>query len=565
MPETRFPLSGRTVGFQAGVGFGAAAAMVAVTVLFSWTALHGLLKIDAARERSAAVQNMAEELFSQVKDAESSARGYVLTGRENLLDAHAVAGPTATALLERLREEVRDPENRKRLDVLKLLTIERLKLIDHLIATRRLHGGRAALQLVPQGKSAMDRLRAEVERFQARQHLLVEERAHSTESAARWTMAGLAAGGVLSVLGLVYAARRIARKDAAIRALAAEQDAFFDLSIDLLSIASFDGYLTRLSPSWFEVLGWSEEELKLKPFLEFVYPEDQPRAAEVAGQLRQGAVTAGFECRFLCKGGGCRTLSWSVSTRDGNYYAVGRDVTVLKQVERLRAEAVQIKTDFINMASHELRTPMTAIKMALDIVQDKAVGEMNERQAEFLSTAKRNVDRLVRLINDVLDFQKMDVGRLEFDMRREDSAALLEEAAAIFRPVAESKGIALECTAPAGRFPVSCDRDRIVQVLVNFVSNALKFTEKGSIQLSASLEPDGVRLAVHDTGPGIASGDLERLFKSFAQLPAGRKAGGTGLGLSLAKRIAESHGGRVGVESKVGEGSTFFIVLPLQG
>lgn len=238
------------------------------------------------------------------------------------------------------------------------------------------------------------------------------------------------------------------------------------------------------------------------------------------------------------------------------------DITGRRESERRLQEAMRLKSDFINMAAHELRTPLTAIKMAVDIVQDETLGRLNEEQRPFLDASKRNVDRLVRLINDVLDLQKMDVGRSEFRIRPELLGPLLEEAADTFRLVAEQKGLRLELDVPAGLPELRFDRDRISQVLANYLSNALKFTPAGRIRLSAGVLGRWVMVSVADQGPGISKEDAGKLFKSFAQLEAGRSAGGTGLGLALVKQIVEHHGGTVGVDSEPGRGATFWFTLP---
>lgn len=552
----------RTPFHKLALWFGAMAVFSISAI--SWIALRNLLWAHADLSRTLTIIAESEELFSRVKDAESAARGLAASGREAFLADYPRIRSDVGDLINRLKRRLRDSEARVLLDDVAALAILRLDLTDRLIATYRRAGLGAARSVMGPAKEVMDRLRVSLQKFQSRERFLLEQRSRRAAARARRVMGTIALGGFLSIVIVAWAVLQIRKQEAAQRELAAELDTFFDLAIDMLAIADFNGYFLRLSPSWTAAIGWSEEELKTKPFIEFVHPEDREKTVQEAARLMAGSAAIGFENRYRHKNGEYRTISWSVATQGRRYFASARDVTAIREAERLRQEALQVKADFINLASHELRAPLTAIKMAVDIVQDRTVGDLNDEQLRFLDSAKRNVDRLVRLINDVLDFQKMDIGRFEFQMRSESAAQLLSEACETFLPVAQSKGLKLECAIPSEPLTVRCDRDRVAQVLANYISNALKFTRHGGITLEATREGDRVRLSVRDTGPGIRPEDQAKLFQSFTQLAAGREAGGTGLGLALAKRIAENHGGRVGIESQPGEGSTFFITLPLE-
>ncbi|MHB9069315.1 MAG: ATP-binding protein [Sedimentisphaerales bacterium] len=237
-----------------------------------------------------------------------------------------------------------------------------------------------------------------------------------------------------------------------------------------------------------------------------------------------------------------------------------------KAVEEMK-EAVEMKSKFISTASHELRTPLTSIKEGVNLVYSETTGPLNDDQKEFLGIAKRNVDRLARLINDVLDYQKMSAGRMTFNLK---SASINEAVKAVeetMRPLTKEKGldfiIELDDAVPLVNF----DKDKIIQVLTNLVNNAIKFTETGSVKISTSRTDDKVITAVKDTGGGIKQEDISKLFQEFSQLvtkDAERKVGGTGLGLVISKKIVESHGGRIWVESDYGKGTTFYFELPME-
>lgn len=239
-----------------------------------------------------------------------------------------------------------------------------------------------------------------------------------------------------------------------------------------------------------------------------------------------------------------------------------------EEAERKMTEAMSVKSQFTSMVSHELRTPLTIIKESVDIVYDQTAGPVNADQKDFLDTAKRNVDRLGRLINDVLDYQKFDAQKMGFEMTIQDLNATVKEVGEGFRRSFQHKNVGLEIQLHEGLPQTGFDKDRVIQVLTNLLNNAMKFTSQGKVFLTTAMEgPDAVRVSVQDQGIGIKKEDLGKLFQAFSQLSTGtgRKTGGTGLGLALCKQIIEHHGGRMGVDSVFGQGSTFYFVLPVVG
>lgn len=244
---------------------------------------------------------------------------------------------------------------------------------------------------------------------------------------------------------------------------------------------------------------------------------------------------------------------------------IARDISKVKEAQRKMEEAVELKTEFVSMISHELRTPLTAIREGVSIVIEGRAGELNGEQKEFLNIAKRNVDRLARLINEVLDLQKFGAGKMEFDIRDNDINGLAEEIYGDVHSILEEKGLGLEARLGSDIPLVKFDRDKIHQVISNLISNAVKFTEEGGITLSTVLKDGFVEVSVSDTGHGIYERDMDRLFHAFEQIQKGneRKTGGTGLGLVISKNIIEKHNGRIWAESKPGKGSVFYFTLPV--
>ncbi|NQT21875.1 MAG: HAMP domain-containing protein [Candidatus Omnitrophica bacterium] len=238
----------------------------------------------------------------------------------------------------------------------------------------------------------------------------------------------------------------------------------------------------------------------------------------------------------------------------------------IREAEQKEKEALDMKANFISVVSHELRTPLTSIKEGIALVSDGTAGEVSKGQKEFLDIAKRNVDRLARLINDVLDYQKLETGRMGFSIMEENINEIIGEVVEEMLPAIKSKELNIVESFASNLPPIRCDRDRVKQVLINLVNNAMKFTDKGNITIASQKVEGYIQVSVSDTGIGIKEEDLDKLFKSFMQLHVGkeRKTGSTGLGLAISKKIIEEQGGKIGVESDFGKGSTFSFMLPIK-
>lgn len=240
-----------------------------------------------------------------------------------------------------------------------------------------------------------------------------------------------------------------------------------------------------------------------------------------------------------------------------------------KELEKANEQLQKIdllKSQFVSHVSHELRTPLSAIKESVNIVLDGTMGPLDEKQKEVLDIAKRNLDRLARLINDVLDFQKLEAGKMVFKFDENDINSVAKEAYNAMQPLVKQKGLDFILKLEENLPMVKLDRDKIVQVFTNFINNALKFTENGSITIVTSLGNNIVKVGVKDTGLGMKKEDLSKLFRQFEQLdnPEMPKAKGTGLGLAISRQIIEAHKGKIWVESELGQGSAFYFVLPFQ-
>ena len=234
-------------------------------------------------------------------------------------------------------------------------------------------------------------------------------------------------------------------------------------------------------------------------------------------------------------------------------------------VEQLK-KTMEAKSQFVSMASHELRTPLTSIKEGIRLVLQGKSSQLDDKQKKFLGLAQRNVDRLARLINNVLDFQKLDSGKIDFDIQENDANEVVREIKETTATLANDKKLSLITELDESLPIVKFNRDKIMQVLMNLVNNAIKFTDQGGVTITSAKEGNTIRISVQDTGPGIKEEDLPRLFHEFEQLTdiSNRKPGGSGLGLVISKKIIERHNGKIWAESEYGKGTTFHFVLPVE-
>lgn len=238
----------------------------------------------------------------------------------------------------------------------------------------------------------------------------------------------------------------------------------------------------------------------------------------------------------------------------------------LRELNSKIEAASTAKSQFLANMSHEFRTPLNAIIGFAEVLQDKIPGPLNADQLEYLGDIHDGGQLLLRLINDVLDLSKVEAGRLELFYETFPIAQMVRETITTLRGLAEKKGINIQKNLPPDLGMITADQIRFKQVLYNLLSNALKFTDAGEITVSAMLENQQLHLMVADTGIGIRAEDLDRIFVEFSQVDASysRRHEGTGLGLALSKRLVEAHGGRIWVDSTIGVGSTFHVVLPLR-
>lgn len=247
-------------------------------------------------------------------------------------------------------------------------------------------------------------------------------------------------------------------------------------------------------------------------------------------------------------------------------YALAGQVDQLRVANERLEQTDRMKDEFLSVMSHELRTPLGFIASSASVLADEVFRPQIDGEREMTANIVTGADRMLLLVNNLLDISRMASGTFVLETRPIRYPALLEDVVRTLTPLVEDKGLTV--TLDAADVPLSADGDRVVQILTNLIQNAIKFTPAhGEIHVSTKVAGGAVVTEVRDTGIGIAESDIPKLFQRFHQLDMSlsRRAGGAGLGLSIAKGLVEAHGGAIGVESNEGRGSTFWFTLPMAG
>lgn len=340
------------------------------------------------------------------------------------------------------------------------------------------------------------------------------------------------------------------------------RSAFENASIGMALIA-LNGRWLKVNPSLCEMLDYSEVELLEMNATAFVHPEDLDHLKQFVEQARLNERhSVQFELRYYSHD---RSIAWgrlslSVvrdSQREPLYYVVQiQDITQQQAIDRL-------KNEFISVVSHELRTPLTAIQGCLGLLETGVYDNRPEKAKRMLHLAIVNSDRLVRLVNDILDLERLDSGRIELIKEKCDAQELIQRAVEGVSAIADQNAVQL-ATQPT-QLQVWAAPDAIIQTLINLLSNAIKFSAPNSVvSVSVHAQPDAVQFQVKDQGRGIPADKLESIFGRFQQVDVSdaRQKGGTGLGLAICQSIVQQHGGNIWAESILGHGSTFCFTLP---
>ena len=347
-----------------------------------------------------------------------------------------------------------------------------------------------------------------------------------------------------------------------------ELQTFFEMSIDMLCIADFDGFFKRINAAWSATLGHSAEELSAVPYVDFVHPDDRAGTLAEAAGLKIGVDTVSFENRYRCKDGSYKWLLWRAHAdfQAKLIYAVARDITDRKQAENaLKTTAAELArsndelSQFAYIASHDLQEPLRMVASFLQLIENRYASLLDPEGKTFIHFAVDGAKRMQALIQDLLA-----LSRVQTRARPSD----LTDSAKVFRDVMNDLQIAIAeagATVTCDHLPViMADSVQLAQLLQNLLGNALKFHGKDPVRIhvGAVRREDEWEFSVNDNGIGIEPQFFDRIFGIFQRLHTGGELPGTGIGLAVCKKIVGRHAGRIWLESELGHGTTFFFTIP---
>ncbi|WP_392476464.1 response regulator [Nostoc sp. C110] len=401
--------------------------------------------------------------------------------------------------------------------------------------------------------------------------------ARSQSSFKRFVLFYVVLTGLIGVGSWLLVLSRLGRQqtDTELQATFADLTAIIDNLADGLLVTNTIGQITRFNPALLKMFQLGDIDLKGKDYQEISQVEIADLVKQTHKQSRE-IFTAEVDLAAGRVGQALATTIFKEAFKDESRKWLGsviliRDVTDEKEID-------QMKTDFISTVSHELRTPLTSVlgfasiikeKLETDVfpilpTEDRKLQKTIKRVGDNLNIIVSEAERLTSLINDVLDIAKMEAGKVEWQMQPLDPGELLDWATNSTAGLFETNGLQLVCEIEPGLPQILGDRNRLLQVLINLISNAVKFTESGSVICRVKQENEGVCISVIDTGVGITPEDQPKVFEKFRQVgdTLTDKPKGTGLGLPICKQIVDHHGGRIWVESEPGKGSIFSFLIP---
>ncbi|NQW17742.1 MAG: GAF domain-containing protein [Chloroflexi bacterium] len=337
----------------------------------------------------------------------------------------------------------------------------------------------------------------------------------------------------------------------------------FDNADELIQSADADGTLRYVNKAWLSRLGYTSEESVGLTVWDVIHPDSIDHCRNFFGRIMAGESPGEVEAIFKTKSGEPVYVRGTANARFENGIATStrgiyRDISARIALEK-------IKDEFVSVVSHELRTPLTSLRGSLGLLAGGVLADQPEKASRMLEVAVSNTERLVRLINDILDVERIESGRATMKVELCNVSDLLDQATGEMSSLAEVGGVTLRVESPRD-LTMPVDRDRMIQTLANLLSNAIKFSSGGGeVTVRAYSGDDRVTIEVQDQGRGIPTDKLETVFERFQQVDASdsREMGGTGLGLTISKSIVEQHGGTISVASIEGQGCTFTFWIPM--
>ncbi len=531
-------------------------------------------RLRAELNQSYATRFTLERMLTLHLNLETAQRGYVMTGNSSFLEPYEQAEGRIENAFDALAATL-GPASAlgENLEALRAASVAKRQFTESTVAIAQAGGQEEARELIAsgRGKRLMDRIRTLVARMDEQESAGLARRIQQGErSRERVRGIFLGATALLSVLLLLAALLALrmnrARQKAVeqLRESVARQEAVFNSAPDGLILLNQKGQIDHLNPCAAAMFDYESGKLQDRHVTQLFH--EAPSSDRVQSFLQSleiggGEATAPREFEAMRRDGSHFPVEVMVSPVSGVdercYLAVVRDITQRKQVETM-------KNEFVSVVSHELRTPLTSIAGSLGLLAGGAAGALPERAAKLVGIAHSNSTRLVRLVNDILDVEKLQAGMLRLPLRPIALGTLVEQTIQQNQGFANEFSVGLQAdSVPSDAYGLG-DEDRLVQVLTNLISNAIKFSPAGEIvRVAVTPLHDMIRISVVDRGPGIPEDFRDVIFQKFVQVDSSdtRRKGGTGLGLTIASEIVALMHGKLSFDSEPGRGTSFHVDL----
>jgi PAS domain S-box-containing protein len=562
------PTFSPTASFASLVAIG----LLAVAVATAYFGMRGVNETLRVERLALAQRALIEGLQASLKETEGLQREYLITGDPGLVARIEAQREKIRLSLSDLGARFENPEQRAAMPELASAVAEHLAAIEQTLQERRRGGAEDAARLAftPARVAVAERAGELLDQMRKRNQRSIARRESAAADDLGFLERGMLVGILLAGALLGWAVRAGSRQEAARQAAeAALQARSRELRLLIDAVPATVAYVdpaervlvyNRAFAVW---LGLPGAQIEGRTLRELIGEEEYEASVPYVRRALAGE-TVHYERQQRREDGMVRDLAVTYVPHRGpagpvlGYYALLTDITELKNLSRLKSE-------FVSMVSHEVRTPATAIRGALGMLAGGAAGTLPPDANRLVGVANASCERLVRLVDDIVDIEKIESGEVTLTLREEDLARLVPLALVATSPLAAERGVRLQSRGDAPPAKVHTDADRFSQVLTNLLANAIQFSPSGGV-VQVGIEPLGehFRVTVRDHGPGVSEEMRPRLFQKFSQDPGSARGstGRFGLGLAICKLLVERLGGRIGFEPAAGGGALFWFDLP---